>query len=69
MKTKEFYESIAKEISFSKVEVNEEKKIVCFETRLAMLNKKEMSKIMELTENSIDFNVWTHKGFAIVIHF
>lgn len=69
MKTRDHYESLAKDISFSKINVDEEKRIVCFETSLAMLNKKEMSKIMEMTENSIDFNIWTHRGFGIVIHF
>ena len=69
MKTKEFYEEIAKQISFSTIRIDEEKKFISFHTDLCVLNEKEMTKIMSMIENCTQSNLWVDNGFSLVIHF
>lgn len=69
MKTKEYYESVAEYVCFSKVDVDVDKKFVHFHTNLAMLTKDEMNRIISMTENSKDFNFWIDNGFTLNIFF
>lgn len=69
MRAKEYYESVAKEIGFSTVNVNEETRFVSFHTDIIFFRKDEMEKIMAMVDGCVDYNCNMHKGFNLNIHF
>ena len=70
MKAKDFYEDIAKQISFSTIRIDEEKKFILFHTNMIVLNEKDMTKIMSMIENctQLSFRI-RNNGFTLAIHF
>ena len=69
MKTKDFYKEIAKQITFSTIKIDEDKKFIWFHTDLCVLNEKELAIITSMTENCIQSNLWIDGGFSLAIHF